>query len=473
MQLKLAHHILEGDLVYEDGSFLAHRCVSSLFVIIFDHKNLRIMWRGSDGGASASDDVFIPSDHDSLTVLNAIRDASSELYGGSRCADKRKRASDPCIEDDGLCKCFRTSFININHAYTALMLYAHRRRMGGASFKLKTVVLAGDLGGRGINFKPHGFGHDPTRGTWIVQPHQGYLTDMFFMFDAVKNRQITTHGEYVLQAIGRLCTLTSDAELAKMDATLGTPPRLWTSISCYNIISTFAQGIQQWVAVMRDKLAGESIKDALVRNITSDPQHFARLYMIYALPTTDPRWARKELWVRQSRMMKADQAVGLHVRAARQIPQTPASWEIQHDPEADKQRQEECAVAGAEEMHAARERGEIVDDDGSDGAQQSRKSQRLERLSLPVGCTKVAKADVTLDHSVEGHLIYFKWNDGEYHQGEIAAYLTEHPLYNFDVQWADGRHGHKLSLEDYKHGRTARPGSWILLRKADADPDYD
>ena len=45
---------------------------------------------------------------------------------------------------------------------------------------------------------------------------------MFFMFNADKKCQITMHGEYTLQAIGRLCTLTSNTELAKMGVT---PPR--------------------------------------------------------------------------------------------------------------------------------------------------------------------------------------------------------------------------------------------------------
>ena len=51
---------------------------------------------------------------------------------------------------------------------------------------------------------------------YIIQKHEGYLTDMFFMFNADKKCQITMHGEYTLQAIGRLCTLTSNTELAKM-----------------------------------------------------------------------------------------------------------------------------------------------------------------------------------------------------------------------------------------------------------------
>ena len=111
-------------------------------------------------GPGSSDDAYIPPDHEGIDVLNAIRDASSELYSGCVCADKRK-GQEPTVMDDGMCKSFGTSFINVNHAYTALLLYAQRRRLNGRLFKLKTICLAGDLGGRGVNFKPHGHGFDP------------------------------------------------------------------------------------------------------------------------------------------------------------------------------------------------------------------------------------------------------------------------------------------------------------------------
>lgn len=42
-KLKLARHILNGELTLEDGRQLPENCVSDIFVIIFDHKVLRIM----------------------------------------------------------------------------------------------------------------------------------------------------------------------------------------------------------------------------------------------------------------------------------------------------------------------------------------------------------------------------------------------------------------------------------------------
>ena len=376
-KLQLAKHILLGDLTLEGT--LPGSCLSDLFVIIFDHKLLRIMWRGTQTDG-ADEDVVIAPDHDNLNVLNAIRMASTELYDGCRTADARK-GTYASIEDyeSPAVKMFCTKFVNINHAYTALHLYARNRRMleNHTTFKLKTIALAGDLGGRGVNFKPHGCGHDPTRGRWIVQPHQGYLTDMFFMFDAVKNRQITTHGEYILQAIGRLCTLTRDETLALMEAT---PPRLWTSKSCYHVITTFAKAVNQWVQAMQGKQPGESIYEAVVRKIKADPDNFCELYMIYGVPSTDPKWAKKDLFLRQSRLFGADKRGRRIILAASHMPPMPAAgrFGIEHNPERDTDERAGQAIATAKRRQA---NGDLDGDDGNGSpaavGESARKSQRL------------------------------------------------------------------------------------------------
>ena len=312
-----------------------------------------------------------------LQVLNAIQQASNSLYEGAT-----KHGGSAIIEDDGNCKVFKTGFININHAYTALQLYAkNKRTLHGRPFKLKTVALAGDLGGRGVNFKPHGCGFDPARGTYLVTPHEGYLTDMFFMFDATKNRQITTHGEYVLQAIGRLCTLVNDHELQKMRAT---PPRLWTSLSCYNIIRTFAQGVSQWVQVMQAKGGDETITQALTRCIESSPEEYCELYMIYVVPTTDPKWAKKELWIRQSRLMRADGSVGEGLRGRAWAPGHLGNRDhgIQHDPERDRQKRVRASIEKAEELQAAG--ADDTSDEERQGASPPAPKRREGRMSATV-----------------------------------------------------------------------------------------
>jgi len=451
-KMQLARHILEGDLMYEDGSKLPERCVCDLFVIILDHKNLRIMWRGASG-SGVSDDVYIAPDHDSLTVLTAIRDASPELNNGCRSADRRSH-DEPHVEDlyEGRVKMFRSRFININHAYTALLLYAHRRRQSGRPFKLKSIALAGDLGGRGINYKPHGFRGD-THDTWIIPPHHGYLTDMFFMFDAVVNRQITTHGEYILQAIGRLCTLVDDEMLARMATT---PPRLFTSYSCYSIIRTFALGVQQWVQVMSTKQHNESIKDALVRSIRTEPERFRELWMIYVVPHTDPRWAKKELWVRTSRLMRADKMVGESVRAAPSMPAPPISGGgghgIQHNPDNDRQKRIRSAMSKAEADIAA---GGDDEDDEEEEEPQPRVSRR--RLARPANREQMNEKFRACYSSHPDHahtacgkpmprfndMIYTKWD---------ADNVAYYPARVIDIEWVSGRFEYDIAFttqDDY------------------------
>ena len=363
-KMRLARHILNGDLYLETGTKLAPKCYVDVFVIIFDHKHLRILWRGPQP-AAADAEVSTPAEHSEMEVLHAIRDASPELYDGCWAADKRS-GSEPCVVTEGGIKCFDSKFININHAYTALLLYAHRRRAGGRHFKLKTLAETGDLGMRGVAYKPHGMVQDAAKGKWIVSPHQGYLTDMFFMFDAVKNRQITTHGEQVLQAIGRLCTLVNDADLAKMAQT---PPRLWTSHSCYGVISIFARATAQWAEVMSSKVDGESMVEAVVRNIKAQPQPFAALNMIYTRPTTDPRWAKKELFLRPDRLFSAAKAIGEGCRCEASMPQAHGTFGIRQDLDEEKRKRTADAVseAGVRQAVAAAMEGEMSD--AEDGAE--------------------------------------------------------------------------------------------------------
>lgn len=146
---------------------------------------MRVVWRG-EAPANVDSEVSVTPAHNSLDVLTAIKDASSELYEACTIAN-HKRGNEPNFVDKGGVKYFETSFCSINHMcdcspgpfalgctaaqslpidhtlgsklaltqpqryrYTALQLYAHRQRcFRNRSFKLKSIVLAGDLGGRG------------------------------------------------------------------------------------------------------------------------------------------------------------------------------------------------------------------------------------------------------------------------------------------------------------------------------------
>ena len=52
-----------------------------------------------------------------------------------------------------------------------------------------------------------------------------------------------------------------------------TPPRLWTSHPCYNVIKIFGLCVNQWVQVSELKNAGEAkAKDAVIRCIKAEPE---------------------------------------------------------------------------------------------------------------------------------------------------------------------------------------------------------
>ena len=74
---------------------------------------------------------------------------------------------------------------------------------------------------------------------------------------------------------------------------------------------------------------------ALERCIKADPERFLDLYMVYYVPTTDPRWAKKDLWLRQTRLTARENALSKSLQAARQMPTptTPLTHEIAYDPE--------------------------------------------------------------------------------------------------------------------------------------------
>ena len=77
----------------------------------------------------------------------------------------------------------------------------------------RILVVTGEIGGRGVSY------HD--------SDHEKILTDMFLAVDVPDNRQVTAHGEMLIQACGRLCTI----------FTMENPPtvRLWASPSVHRV----------------------------------------------------------------------------------------------------------------------------------------------------------------------------------------------------------------------------------------------
>ena len=319
---------------------------------------------------------------------------------------------------------------------------------------------------RGVNFKPHGKQADARTDEWIIPKHDGYLTDMFFMFDAVKNRQITTHGEYTLQAIGRLCGLTTDECLARMATT---PPRLWTSHSCYGVIRTFALGVQQWVEAMKSKAADESIKDAVVRLIKSDPQRFAALHMVYALPTTDPRWSNKQLWVRTSRLMRADKAVGEGIRSAPRMPAPTGDFGIRHNPDRDKAERVERLTREAEDERRELEK---MYEDANAAAEGTEAEGKMPRIGQTIWKAWYPSNPVYYPARVTA-LVRNENDEGRFPVSYTVEFLVdedynecsngEGDTYELDVdmnEWADEQpEGSKAAEKEAKKRRSTASGS--------------
>ena len=254
-------------LFEDDERFFDECLIANLFVIIFDFKHVELVWRGAPSIGSSN----AAADHETLTLQNALADPS---LGEAQAW--YAEVSEPKVthfEDSRRLLSIRSNRANINMLYKGLLNYARRMRARDPTFKLRSVALVGQIGGRGLNYKPH-------------KSHAGFLTDMLFMFDALRTRQISTHGEYVLQAIGRLCGLVVQEYLDAMGLL---PPRLWTSQSCYNVAATFARAIEQWVNVIQHKPVDWTMAAAITHAIRTNPQANVDLNKLYRRPTGHAR----------------------------------------------------------------------------------------------------------------------------------------------------------------------------------------
>lgn len=312
----LASHLLTGELSEHTSGF---------FVIIYDHKGIELLWLGSPDSI--------------LEVYNAIDRASKELIPGLK-TDQQE------IGDMQYECSIRCPFANINHMYTALLEYAAQRITIDPDFRLRSVALTGDIGGRGLNYKPHGNKDEGGQ----VAAHQGYLTDMFFMFDATRTRQITTHGEYALQAIGRLCTLVDLQDVALRQQMTALPPHLWTSQTCWNLLETWGHLMSQWVDVLPSKKPGESMCDAAARAVEEHPQQYTDLHKVYVVATSIPS-NKKQCFLRPDRMTKHHHIMqqGFMERGLdRPANDAQLQHHIRHNPEADQGAAAENALENAQ-----------------------------------------------------------------------------------------------------------------------------
>jgi hypothetical protein len=240
---------------------------SDLFVMRFSHKKIDIQWRGPG------------IDYDQVT-------AALDNHGL------------PYVDGGGNGPHIQVMFPNINHVYAALHEFASQQ----PGYKLRSVVIAGEIGGRGLNFKPS-------------TTHAGYLTDMFAMFDVFKGR-MTAHGEAWIQYLGRLATIVNRLMLERMERT---PPRLWISQECWECAEVWFEMLPQYMDAVASRQQGETNQDAVARCIREDPVsnealHTAMAQEVQELqPNKRGRVAENKLPL--TRLRRHDEALAANVDA--------------------------------------------------------------------------------------------------------------------------------------------------------------
>jgi hypothetical protein len=234
---------LVARLLCKTGNDSVFQYTNDLFIIVFDHRLIDITWR-HDANVDPEDFFLASSGVDThMTLL------------GSDDKTHRMRLLPP----------------NINKLYSVLISVAETKRVIDPEFKLKSLVLTGDIGGRGLNYK-------------AFKTHQGYLTDFLMMFDVPRNRQMTAHGEAMIQWLGRLFGLVNRSMLKQM---LKTPPRLFTSEKCWACLDAWGGMLSQYMGAVSDRHETETLPEALSRRVAEDPHGNQELHKCMTRSVTD------------------------------------------------------------------------------------------------------------------------------------------------------------------------------------------
>lgn len=138
---------------------------------------------------------------------------------------------------------------NINFAYSVMhkykeLLTAKHAEDGQPTF-LKMMVFAGEIGGRGCNYK--------TAGT-----HRFVLTDQFFKFDVKSDGQMTMHAAAAIQIAGRCNTCVADPESAP-------PIKLWICRSSWAYLRMWHAAMNELPRYHQLKRLDESYGDLMER----------------------------------------------------------------------------------------------------------------------------------------------------------------------------------------------------------------
>jgi hypothetical protein len=153
-----------------------------------------------------------------------------------------------------------TTVANINMAYS--IAHAYMRRTNRF---LKIVVLAGEIGGRGVRYKTH-------------VGHHLVLTDMFYSFAVLHSKALTVTAAAALQAVGRLCTMVPDpSSVPKIT--------LWIPRECWAFVSHWMKVMDSLPMVYEAQLEGERIERTVDRLLVQRPDEFRELARHFATAT--------------------------------------------------------------------------------------------------------------------------------------------------------------------------------------------
>ena len=185
-----------------------------LICMEYTHKHVRLAWRvdkSTDGSPFVDGDLM-------LGCAKSLREEYKDDPVGFAFFDGVAL----CEANEGEIQTLESKVSNINFGYSLLVKYKTKmmERDLSRKFFLKVMVVAGEIGARGVRYK--------------AKTHQLVLTDMFHAYAVSNTQQVTAHGTGVVQAIGRLCTMTTDPSACP-------PIKLWTPEDCATMDKAFME----------------------------------------------------------------------------------------------------------------------------------------------------------------------------------------------------------------------------------------
>lgn len=218
---------------------------------------------------------------------------------------------------------------NVNMAYSVANAYRRRTQRF-----LKIVVLAGEIGGRGVRYKTH-------------VGHKLVLTDMFYSFEVQRSKALTVTAATALQAVGRVCTMVPDpTSIPKI--TLWIPRECWTFVAHWMKVM---DSLPQIYAAQREH---ESIERTVDRLLVEDRARFAELARHFATSTGQATRGKRHHACLDHRRQAARQA---HMRTQILFQETGATLPRPVDTDYDREErlQEERAILELRRMEGIEE----------------------------------------------------------------------------------------------------------------------